>query len=155
MQKRSAHLLNAKDKVGHVDQLLQRAEAVAVARARACLEAAAHDAAADVDVRRRSVLIREPQRVLEHPDLVGLVAPAQLNRCMRSQARWPHGALNLRQLLAGFSYMSSTWSPRETRALMLMGHAECIFRLHACGARAEVCRAHLRGVLPGGTTLSK
>ena len=83
MQERCEHLLNAEDEIGNIDQLLQRAEAVAVPGARARLKAAAHDAAADVDVRRRSVLVRQPQRILECPDLVRLIAPAQPHRYMK------------------------------------------------------------------------
>ena len=160
MQLRGAHLLNAKDEVGHVDQLLQRAEAVAVARARGRLKAAAHDAAADVNVRGRCILIRQPQRILERPDLVGLIAPAQPQRCLSLQAQMPHGSLDLHQascVLPEQCSVSCRKQPGED-VYARKGpreYAELIIGLHVCAAKAGVCCAYLRGVLPGGTTLSK
>ena len=71
-----ADLLDAEDEVRDVDELLQRPELVAVAAARGGLEAAAHDAAAHVDVRRGGVLVRQTQSFLESPDLVRFITPA-------------------------------------------------------------------------------
>lgn len=70
-----AHLLDAEDEVGDVDEALQRAKLLGGARAGAGLEAAAHDAAADVDVHWRSILVREAQRLLKCPDPVRLIPP--------------------------------------------------------------------------------
>lgn len=52
-----SHLLDAKDELGDIDELLQRAELVAVAAASGRLKAAAHDAPPNIDVRRGSILI--------------------------------------------------------------------------------------------------
>ena len=52
-----ADLLDAKDEVRDVDELLQGAELLAVAAARGGLKAAAHDATAYIDVRGRCVLV--------------------------------------------------------------------------------------------------
>ena len=68
-------LARAEDELGDVDELLQRAEGLAAAAARAGLEAAAHDAAAHIDVHGRGVLVAQAQRLLEAPDGLCLIAP--------------------------------------------------------------------------------
>ena len=71
-----ADLLDAKHQVRDVDELLQSPELVAVAAACGGLKATAHDAAAHINVRGGSILIRQTQRFLESPDLVRFITPA-------------------------------------------------------------------------------
>lgn len=80
---KSTHLLGAKDKVGDVDELLQATELLGGVPAGAGLEAAAHDAAADIDVHGRRVLVGQAERLLERPYPVCLIPPGMAKPLLR------------------------------------------------------------------------